>query len=63
MKKLPFILLVFSFYFLVSPLSAQTLKGTLTDAGTGEAIPFATVVLEGTRHGTATDLNGFYLIN
>lgn len=45
------------------PLSAQTIKGTLTDHESGEAIPFANVVLEGTRYGSATDLNGFYLIN
>ena len=44
-------------------LSAQTIKGVLTDDATGEAVPFANVVLEGTRYGAATDLNGFYLIN
>lgn len=42
---------------------AQTIKGVLTDNSTGEAVPFANVVLEGTRYGVATDLNGFYLIN
>lgn len=46
-----------------APLTAQTIKGTLTDSETGEAIPFANVVLDGTRYGVATDLNGFYLIN
>ena len=45
------------------PLSAQTVKGTLSDSETGEVIPFANVVLEGTRYGAATDINGFYLIN
>ena len=44
-------------------MMAQTVKGTLTDAETGEAIPFANVVLDSTRYGVATDLNGFYLIN
>ena len=42
---------------------AQTIKGTLSNLETGEAIPFANVVLEGTRYGAATDINGFYLIN
>ena len=57
-------LLVFSIYFLVlSLIHAQTVKGVLTDEATGEAIPFANVVLDGTRYGAATDLNGFYLIN
>ncbi len=54
-----FIILILS----LSPLAAQTVKGTLTDSETGEAIPFANVVLDSTRFGVATDLNGFYLIN
>lgn len=44
-------------------LQAQTIKGILTEEETGEAIPFANVVLDGTRYGNATDINGFYLIN
>ena len=44
-------------------LHAQTIKGTLSNLETGEAITFANVVLEGTRYGAATDINGFYLIN
>ena len=47
----------------IFPLSAKSIKGTLTDNESGEAIPFANVVLEGTRYGAATDINGFYLIN
>lgn len=44
-------------------LHAQTIKGVLTEDETGEAIPFANVVLDGTRYGNATDINGFFLIN
>ena len=56
--------LTFSFFFFcASSLSAQTIKGVLYDEGNGEAIPFANVVLDGTKHGSATDLNGFFLIN
>lgn len=44
-------------------LNAQIVKGVVTDDKTGEAIPFANVVLDGTHYGSATDLNGFYLIN
>ncbi|MCQ2273232.1 MAG: TonB-dependent receptor [Bacteroidales bacterium] len=44
-------------------VNAQTIKGVLTDDKTGEAIPFANVVLDGTRYGIATDINGFFLIN
>ncbi len=44
-------------------LQAQTVKGVLTDGETGEAIPFANVVLDSTKYGNASDINGFYLIN
>ena len=47
----------------LAPLSAQTIKGTLTDNETGEAIPFATVSLDGTRHAIPSDINGFFIIN
>lgn len=40
-----------------------TVKGVLFDESNGEAIPFANVVLDGTSHGCATDINGFFLIN
>lgn len=60
MKKLLAALLLLP---LALPLTAQTIKGVLTDNNTGEAVPFANVVLEGTRYGATTDLNGFYLIN
>ena len=39
------------------------MKGVLFDEKNGEAIPFANVVLDGTGHGCATDINGFFLIN
>ncbi len=49
---------------LVASASAQcTVKGTLFDDSNGEAIPFANVVLDGTRYGCATDISGFFLIN
>ena len=35
-------------------------KGTVTDASTGEVIPFASVSLKGTMTGIATDLDGNY---
>ncbi|MCQ2294415.1 MAG: TonB-dependent receptor [Bacteroidales bacterium] len=56
------ILLLFLFISVVT-LNAQTIKGLLTDGESGEAIPFANVVLDGTKYGNATDINGFYLIN
>lgn len=54
---------IFLLFLASAVLQAQTIKGVLTDSETGEAIPFANVVLDGTRYGNATDLNGFYLIN
>ena len=45
-------------------LAAQgTVRGTIFDDSNGEAIPFANVVLEGTRHGSATDLNGYFVMS
>lgn len=38
-------------------------KGTVTDASTGEPIPFASVQLKGTMTGDATDLNGKYTLS
>ncbi len=65
MKKALYILLIFQFsIFNFQFASAQcTVKGVLFDEGNGEAIPFANVVLDGTTHGCATDINGFFLIN
>ncbi len=37
-------------------------KGTVTDASTGETIPFASVSLKGTMTGTSTDVDGTYAL-
>ena len=65
MKKYLYIFLLFQFSILNSQwVSAQcTVKGVLFDESNGEAVPFANVVLDGTTHGCATDINGFFLIN
>jgi outer membrane receptor protein involved in Fe transport len=50
--------------FVLSPLSADTrgkLTGTITDKG-GAPIPGVTVVLVGTTIGTATDIDGYFVI-
>ncbi|MDR1224931.1 MAG: carboxypeptidase-like regulatory domain-containing protein, partial [Tannerella sp.] len=44
-------------------LSAQTLRGTVLDAGTGEPVAFANVYLEGTTFGTATNPEGEFSIS
>lgn len=65
MKKTLYIILLFTFhfFFFTSAWAQCTIKGTLFDDANGEAVPFANVVLDGTRYGCATDLNGFFLIN
>lgn len=47
-----------------SAAMAQTGKitGTVTDAATGDPLPGVNVLIEGTTQGTATDLNGEYVI-
>ncbi len=42
--------------------AAGGIKGKVTDASTGEALPGVTMQLEGTSFGAATDLNGNYII-
>lgn len=50
-------------FFFCSTLAAQTLvKGKISDAETGEALPFITVFVPGTSLGTSTDFEGFYEI-
>ena len=51
--------------FWVMPASAQTtgkIAGTITDASTGESLPGVNVLIEGTAQGTATDLDGRFVI-
>ncbi len=38
------------------------IKGTVTDANTGDPVPYVSVLLKGTSVGTITDRNGKYLI-
>ena len=45
------------------PAQVETVKGKITDAGTGESLPGANVVIKGTSVGTAADVNGNYTLN
>lgn len=58
-----FLLLLLLFVTGMAGHAQNTIKGVLTDAENGEAVPFANVMLQGTQLGSATDLNGFFLIN
>ncbi|MBP5340740.1 MAG: carboxypeptidase-like regulatory domain-containing protein [Bacteroidales bacterium] len=63
MKKAFYIFLLFTFHFSLITFGQGTVKGVLFDESNGEAVPFANVILDGTTHGCATDLNGFFLIS
>ncbi len=62
--NLPGVFLVFGlvFWLAVSSLYAQQtiVSGKVTDAETGDAIPFANVLFKGTDIGTTTDFEGIY---
>lgn len=54
-----------SFLLLASVLYASDtgkIAGKVTDAQTGESLPFANVIIEGTTMGAATDIEGNYVI-
>jgi len=61
MKKVSLLLLLALFPVGVFAQNA-TVKGTVTDAGTGEPVPYATVVVKGTSTWTSTDKDGLYSI-
>ena len=63
MKKAKLFLTALSAMLAVA-VSAQniTVTGTVTDASTGEGIPFASVVIKGTTQGVAADADGYYSI-
>jgi hypothetical protein len=51
------------FLFAGSAYAQVTVSGVVTDAETGDALPGANVVVEGTTFGTATDQNGRYSLS
>ncbi|NMM49532.1 SusC/RagA family TonB-linked outer membrane protein [Marinigracilibium pacificum] len=59
--KLWYLLLVWLCTTLTSAnVYAQTVSGTVTDSETGETLPGATILVQGTDKGTVTDANGKY---
>ena len=48
--------------FGLTPAVAQTVTGTVTDAGTGEPLPFVNILLQDTQRGTTTNIDGEYAI-
>ena len=62
MNRLKRIILTFSLALTSSLIAQITVSGTVMDASTGEALPGANVVVEGTNKGSAADANGKFTI-
>ncbi|MDJ1502093.1 DUF5686 and carboxypeptidase-like regulatory domain-containing protein [Xanthocytophaga agilis] len=63
LSGLLFCFVIVSFSTLCNPLQAQyTITGKITDAQTGDPIPFASIALKGTTIGVSTSFEGFYTI-
>ena len=61
MKK--YFLLISFLFFVSSPFSQTgTIRGFVSDKNTGEPIMFCNVIIDGTSHGSQTDLNGMYTL-
>ena len=56
------IIFLFVLLFTVSAVNGQntTIKGSVTDSITGEALPYVSLIFKGTTIGTATDENGTF---
>jgi len=61
MKK--YFLLISFLFFIVSSLQTGTIRGFVSDKNTGEPIMFCNVIIDGTSHGSQTDLNGMYTLS
>jgi len=47
---------------IVAQSKVYTISGQVTDAATGEGIPFASIALKGKTAGTTSDVNGRYVL-
>ena len=62
MKKY-FLLISFLFFVISSFAQTGTIRGFVSDKNTGEPIMFCNVIIDGTSHGSQTDLNGMYTLS
>ena len=67
MQKAFLLLIIFSAFFLINskPIYSQStgkIMGQVNDAETGDPVPFANVLVEGTTLGAASDIEGNYVI-
>jgi len=56
------VLLLNSLNIFCQPATRTIVKGTVTDANTGEPVPYVSILLKGTTVGTLTDNSGKYII-
>ena len=65
MRKLKLLLASLMMVMVCNVVVAQniTVKGVVTDAATGETVPFASIQVKGTMTGTSTDTDGNYSID
>ena len=61
-NKLSFTLSVFLLFCVNLMMAQSTIRGTVTDSETGEAIPGANVVIVGTSEGTTADFDGNFAL-
>ena len=62
MKKI-FSIIVISLFCLTAFAQNGFVKGFVYDASNGDALMFANVIVENTRLGSSTDINGYFVIN
>ncbi|PIP12868.1 MAG: TonB-dependent receptor, partial [bacterium (Candidatus Stahlbacteria) CG23_combo_of_CG06-09_8_20_14_all_40_9] len=62
MKRIFLLIIFLAFPVFVFAGTKGKITGTITDAETGEALPGANVIIEGTTMGAATNLEGYYVI-
>jgi outer membrane receptor protein involved in Fe transport len=61
-NKMKVVLLALLFFGALSAQSSGKITGVVTDKVTGEALPGVNVVVEGSRLGASTDVDGFFVI-
>jgi len=54
--------LIFSISYLFGYVFSASISGTIQDKKTGEPLPYANIVIADTEIGTASDINGYYII-
>ena len=62
LKSIPLLIVCFLTLALVGKAQETIVSGRVTDAGSGDPIPFANVIFKGTSIGVTTDFEGNYLL-